>query len=230
MADEKVNGADKSVEAKPEVKPDPVEEIRAELEKERQERQKLGRMLTQTQQDYAESTKFLKTVLPKLNKLEEKHSEKTFVDEWEESPEQAIEARAEKKVQPLAETTRRMQHELALIKLRQKYPDFMDLETKIAELSNEDDLSASWSWTEKGLEKLYKIAKAEKNEVESKTKERDTEKTRAFTESSEGSAPAPAEAPKPLSASERRMMKALGLDEKTFNKWRHYREEQRDDA
>jgi hypothetical protein len=206
---------------------DPIVSLRQEFQREKEmlleEKKKLQKIATEAQQDAAQAQTFLKNVLPRLNRLEETRKPvRKFVEDWEEDPERAVVSRMEDRVAtmrdeiaPVTEEQRRMKHKMALLSLRQKHQDFSELEERIAEISNSDPISAQWSWTEEGLEKLYRVAREEKLSklVEEKTVDR--EKDRAFTESSTGDNGAQ-KAKKSISPQERRLMKQLGLTEKQY--------------
>jgi hypothetical protein len=144
---------------------DPIVSLRDELRREKdswaEERKKLNKHLTEAQQDAAQAQTFLKNVIPRLNKLEERKApqRKNFVEAWEEDPEGAVLSRVEDRVgmvrdeiAPVSEEQRLMKHKMALLSLRQRYQDFSELEGRIAEISKTDPLSAQWSWTEEGLD------------------------------------------------------------------------------
>lgn len=205
---------------------DPIVSLRQEFQREKEmlleEKKKLQKIATEAQQDAAQAQTFLKNVLPRLNKLEETRKPKKFVEDWEEDPERAVVSRMEDRVAtmrdeiaPVTEEQRRLKHKMALLSLRSKFHDFAELEGRIAEISNSDPISAQWSWTEEGLEKLYRVAREEKLSklVEEKTVDR--EKDRAFTESSTGDNGAQ-KSKKSISPQERRLMKQLGLTEKQY--------------
>jgi hypothetical protein len=211
---------------------DPVASLKAELEKERsgwQEREKLlSKKLTEAQQDASEAARFVKSVLPRLNRLEEaqKAAPRDFVKEWDASPETAISSRVDDKINPVLSQQQMQEHKLARLSLIAKHPDFLELEPRIAEISQKDQQTARWSYTEEGLENLYKIAKGEKLEKfveeQEKKKESEKEKERAFAESSTGGGADGNNKNRPLSPQERRMMAKLGYfkTEDEYRKWR----------
>jgi hypothetical protein len=209
---------------------DPIISLKNEIQRERevwdQERKKVNKLLTEAQQDASQTTKFLKTILPRLNRLEETQKtspKKNFVEDWTEDPESAVVSRVEDRVatvrdeiDPITEKQRKQDHKLALLTLRSKYQDFADLESRIAEISMSDPVSAQWSWTEEGLEKLYRVAREEKLSKMLDEKKADQGKDRAFTENSSGDNGNQTKGKKSLSPQEKRLCKQLGLTEKQY--------------
>lgn len=207
---------------------DPIVSLRQEFQREKEslmeEKKRLQKIATEAQQDASQATTFLKTILPRINALEErkKSPKRNFVSDWEQDPEDAVISRVEDRVAmvrdeiaPVSDKQRRMEHKMARIALVQKHPDFLEMESRIAELSNSRPDYAQLSWSEEGLETLYRLAREEKLTKLVEEKNVEEKKERAFTEESSGDNGA-SKAKKSISPQERRLIKQLGLTEKEY--------------
>lgn len=145
--------------------------------------------LTKTQQEMAELYRFHKATLPKINK--------SFAEDWDESPEGAVEKRVESKVRPMEQKYEeigtevgRLKAQTALNNLLIRYPHWSEYVDKVRELG-EEEAYASLTWQgEKGIKALFKIAGASENgkpkeeKIDSDTEIKVTEKT--YSEGSSG--------------------------------------------
>ena len=194
--------------------------MEASLSEERQNREQaeerykdVSGRLTRTQQESAEMTKFLKSVLPEIN------GKKNFQETWDDSPEDAVRDTASREVAPLADeisdlrleqmrSTAQMHNAMLL----GEHPEWKKYENKVVALG--DDYPKH-TMTRDGLQKLYKMAQAEDpdtlkrlEEIESNGRA-EMQKSRAYTESS-GNNPPPSNDKTP-SSDERRVAKLLGI-------------------
>lgn len=186
--------ADNETQATAEATPDKYQELERKLQEAQGQisqtqvkNKELSVLLTKNQQELAELYRFHKATLPKINK--------SFAEDWDESPEQAVEKRVERQVKPIEQKydeigteVGRLKAQTALQSLLIRYPHWNEYVDKVRELG-EEEAYASLTWQgEKGIKALFKIAgaaegKAPKEEkVDSETEVKVTERT--YTEGS----------------------------------------------
>lgn len=192
-----------------EPKVDPFEELKKELEAERKARMSLegdlkdvkGR-LTREQQIRAEFERYHTETLPKINKK--------FEEQWEESPQTAVDVRVADKTQPLARNVENLQAEMAYYSILAETPSYSQYKGRVLELANEHPYLTK---DRKGIEQLFKLARSEQLEeqlqkVQTQMKT-DQDKSRATTEDS---SPRPAQTPKVnLTSAQRYVADKLGV-------------------
>lgn len=205
------------VEVVPEEAKEPEIDWKAKAEEERKAREKaeakakdLSARLTRTQQESAELYRFHKETLPKINK--------TFVEQWEESPERAIETKVEERTTNTERELRAVKAQQAILLVKGRHADFDAVAPRMAELANDPEYSAL-SWTEKGLEALYRMVKAEDLETKTKKLEEEVEtgrtKSRAFSEESSAKTQAPAQKVK-LTPAQLKVCEGLGVSPEEY--------------
>lgn len=188
---------------------DPVEELRLQLQAERENREKveskvkdLSSRLTREQQVRAELERYHTKTLPEINKK--------FEDLWEESPEKAVDTRVNDKVTPVSQEVARLRAENAFTQLLVENPQWAQYKDRVIELGSE---KPDWTYEKKDIEKLFHLAERddlkEKVERMESRKEIERQKGKAYTESS---SPKEIAKPKPkLSAAQMQIVDKLGI-------------------
>ena len=153
------------------------------LEQERAKAKDLGARLTRSQQVQAEMERFHATTLPEINKK--------FEERWADNPAEAVREEVTRVAKPVTDSNARTNAELWKTQVMVANPALAKYESRVIELSLEDQGLAALTYTKKGIEKLFSMARAEdlEKEIEElKTKSNgqapQVNKDRTFTESS----------------------------------------------
>lgn len=204
-----------------------LEQTRRSIEVERVRAEKLSSLLTQTQQDLAETTRFMRTTLPDLTSAWGK--KKSFEDQWADSPEVAVKSTTEESLQPVERKMDRM--ELAQERLNAKiaFTEIITAEPELAKYAKE--VREIWgnrfpdkTKTAEGIRELFEKAQLEefkksqttlhgKQEKVVSAEMDESKKDRAYME---GSSPSQSTAKPTLTPEERRVASRLGVKEKDY--------------
>ena len=187
-----------------------LEDTKQNLENQNDKYRDLSKRLTQTQQEKAELYRYHTATLPKINK--------TFNERWEDSPQEAVTDVVKEHVDPTARELAHIRAKQAETDLLIRNPEYKDLRDQVMDLG---DRHQGLTSTPEGIEALYKMAEADKLRDEVKklrsNGEADSQKERAFTESSSPKPP-PQKRARKLSSAERVVSQNLGISEEEYMK------------
>jgi len=184
-----------------------LESVEREKEQAEERAKDLGARLTREQQEKAELYRYHRETIPKINK--------TFAERWEESPEGAVASQVEDRVTPVTQSLDQLKAQTFLNNVLIKNPSWSKYEDKARNLGND---FPQLTYTQEGVQKLFKMARLEdvEKEIEDKNSnmKAEAQKGRAYTE---GSSPREkAKVKTKLSPAQRQVAVELGLTEDEY--------------
>lgn len=165
MSDENVGQSTDQIDSKYQALEQKLKESQDRISKSEATAKDLSVRLTKAQQEMAELYRFHKATLPKINK--------SFAEDWDDNPEEAVVKRVQNKMEPIEKKTQEIGTEIGKLKAKvafqsvlAKHPGWAKYADRAIELGNEEEY---WELTwkgEKGIMALFRLAGADEKQVE----------------------------------------------------------------